>query len=575
MADFKTLIDTAAGRIPASFVIKNCKVVNIFTHKIIDGDIAFCGDMIAGVGEYSGEVELDAKGAYVSPSFIDSHIHIESSFLCPEELGKLLVPHGTSCIIADPHEIVNVCGIDGLDYMIRAAKNTALDIKFMLPSCVPATPFEHSGAVIDAAAMEEPILRDEILGLGEYMNFPGVIEAQRPDLAKIELAHKCGKLIDGHAPGISGKELNAYSCAGIFGEHECTTAEELEQRISRGMYGLLREGSACHDLHQLLKCVTPQNLSRCLLCSDDRQPKTIFNEGHIDSHLRICIEEGIDALSAMQMATLNPATAFNLKNYGAIAPGYHANIVLLDNLENFNAQKVWIEGKLVAEDGEYIPRVMHEDITPVRNKMNVKDFTKDKLKIHLHSNKANVIEIQPGEIVTKKGTATVLLDDEDMFVRNPAQDVVKLTVVERHNGTGNVSCALLGGYGLKCGAIATTIAHDSHNILVVGADDDEMCAAVNAIIEQEGGVVLVKDGEVIEQMPLPIAGLMTNRSGKWVEKKLEAIHEKAHTELGVNKDIEPVMTLCFMALPVIPEIKVTDKGLFDVTNFSFIPIEAQ
>ncbi len=575
MADLKTLIDTAAGRIPASFVIKNCKVVNIFTHKIIDGDIAFCGDMIAGVGEYSGEVELDAKGAYASPSFIDSHIHIESSFLCPEELGKLLVPHGTSCIIADPHEIVNVCGIDGLDYMIRAAKNTALNIKFMLPSCVPATPFEHSGAVIDAAAMEEPILRDEILGLGEYMNFPGVIEAQRPDLAKIELAHKCGKLIDGHAPGISGKELNAYSCAGIFGEHECTTAEELEQRISRGMYGLLREGSACHDLRQLLKCVTPQNLSRCLLCSDDRQPKTIFNEGHIDSHLRICIEEGIDALSAMQMATLNPATAFNLKNYGAIAPGYHANIVLLDNLENFNAQKVWIEGKLVAEDGEYIPRVMHEDITPVRNKMNVKDFTKDKLKIHLHSNKANVIEIQPGEIVTKKGTATVLLDEEDMFVRDPAQDVVKLTVVERHNGTGNVSCALLGGYGLKCGAIATTIAHDSHNILVVGADDDEMYAAVNAIIEQEGGVVLVKDGEVIEQMPLPIAGLMTNRSGKWVEKKLEAIHEKAHTELGVNKDIEPVMTLCFMALPVIPEIKVTDKGLFDVTNFSFIPIEAQ
>lgn len=575
MSNLKRLIDVAAGRTSADFVIKNCKVINIFTHKITDGDIAFCKEFIAGVGEYEGKVEFDAGGSYAAPSFIDSHIHIESSFLCPEELGKLLVPHGTSCIIADPHEIVNVCGIDGLDYMIRAAKHTKLDIKFMLPSCVPATPFEHSGAVIDAAAMEEPILRDEILGLGEYMNFPGVIEGQRPDLAKIELAHKCGKLIDGHAPGISGKELNAYSCAGIFGEHECTTSQELEERIERGMYALLREGSACHNLRELLKCVNPQNIGRCLLCSDDRQPKTILNKGHIDNHLRICTEEGIDAISAIQMATLNPALAFNLKSYGAIAPGYHANIVLLNNLESFNVQHVWIEGELVAENGKYLPRFIHEDITPVRNKMNVKDFTKEKLKIHLHNNVANVIEIQGGEIITKKGRAKVLLDKDDMFVRDPKQDVVKIAVVERHNATGNVACALLGGYGLKHGAIATTIAHDSHNIIVVGACDDEMYTAVNAIIKQEGGVVLVKDGKIIEQMSLPIAGLMTTRDGKWVEEKLESIHQKAYDELGINKNVEPIMTLCFMALPVIPEIKVTDKGLFDVTNFSFIPIEAE
>lgn len=574
MPELKKIIDTAAGRQKADLVIKNCKVINVFTHRITEDNIAICNKRIAGIGDYSGIEEIDAHGCFASPAFIDSHIHIESSFLCPEELGKLLVPHGSSCIIADPHEIVNVCGIDGLDYMVRAAKRTALKIKFMLPSCVPSTPFEHSGAIIDAHAMKKPLQRKEILGLGEYMNFPGIVNAQRQDLEKIKLAHEYDKLIDGHAPGLCDKELNAYCSMGIFGDHECSGVEEMQQRIERGMYVLLREGSACHNLRGLLKGIDEHMMQRCLLCSDDRQVATISKEGHIDNHLRICVEEGIDAIDAIKMATINAALALELKQHGAIAPGYFADIVLLDNLHDFNAQKVWIDGQLVADAGKYIPRFRHEDISCVRGKMNVKGFSAAKLKVHLTSNKINVIDLKPDTVVTKRGKAKIKLDENDEFMSDINQDIVKIAVIERHNATGNVSCSFLRGYGLKRGAIATSVAHDSHNIIVVGTNDFEMESAVNALIKQEGGICLVENGKVIESMPLPIAGLMTNENGEWVEEKLRTIHEKAHCELGVNKDIEPIMALCFMALPVIPEIKITDIGLFDVENFSFIPLEA-
>ena len=330
--ELKKLIDTAAGRIPADTVIKNCQIVNVFSGKIQTGDIALSGDKIAGIGEYQGVHEVDAQGRYAVPGFIDSHIHIESAYVSPEELGRLLVPHGATTIIADPHEIVNVCGIKGLDYMMEAAKGTALDIKYMLPSCVPATPFEHAGAVINAPEMEEPIQRDGILGLGEFMNFPGVIQADESVLDKLMTAKEEGKLIDGHGPGIDGKDLNAYSAAGILADHECSTVEEMEARLERGMYILLRQGSACHNLRPLLKGVTPENSRRCLLCSDDRQPKTILKDGHLDNHLKICVEEGLDAVTAIRMATLNAAECFRLRDRGAIAPGYRADIVLLLSL---------------------------------------------------------------------------------------------------------------------------------------------------------------------------------------------------------------------------------------------------
>ena len=570
--ELKKLILTASGARKADTVIKNCKVVNVFSGKIIEGDIALCGDQIAGVGEYEGEVEIDAEGRYAAPGFIDSHIHIESSYLSPEELGMLLIPHGGTTIIADPHEIVNVLGIPGLDYMMKAAENTKLDIKYMLPSCVPATPFEHAGAVIDAEDMEDPILRDNILGLGEFMNFPGVVNADDATLDKLMVAKDAGKLIDGHSPGITGKALNAYCAARIRADHECDTIQDFEERLDNGMYVMLRQGSACKNLKSLLPAVTPENSRRVIFCSDDRQPKTILEEGHLDNHLRLCVEEGLDPVTAIRMATLNAAECFGLDDRGAIAPGYRADIVLLDDLKDFKADKVWVAGELTADQGKYLPEVIKEDITPVMGSVHLKDFSAEKFKMNLKGNRVHTIEIQPGGVVTKKSVDEIQVKNGE-FVFDPGQDIVKVAVVERHQLTGNVACGFLKGYGIKEGAVALSVAHDSHNIIVVGVSDEEMAFAVEALKEQSGGVVLVKDGKVIESMPMPIAGLMSDQSAEWVDAKLTALHEKAYEVLGVNDDVEPVMTLCFMSLAVIPELKLTDEGLFDVTKFAFIDVE--
>lgn len=571
----KKLIDVAAGRIPADIVIKNCKVVDVYSAKITEGDIAICDNLIAGVGEYEGKEVIDAKGKFAAPGFIDSHIHIESSYVSPEEIGKLIVPHGGTCIIADPHEIVNVCGIAGLDYMMEAAKNTVLDIKYMIPSCVPCTPFENAGAIIDAAKIEEPITRENVLGLGELMNFPGVIAADSEVLDKVLVAKKSGKIIDGHSPRVYGKGLNAYASVGIKTDHECSTVEEMHDRIARGIYVLLRQGSACHDLRNLLKGVTKENSRRCLLCSDDRQPKTMLELGHLDNHLQICVEEGIDPIIAIQMATVNAAECFGLKDRGAIAPGLRADIVLLEDLKDFKVTNVLIEGKEVARDGKYLLETKKYDITSVRGSMYVKDFSVEKLKIKLKSNKVNIIDILPGGVVTKKSVAEIKLDENNEFIFEPEKDIVKVAVIERHKNTSNVAVGFLRGYGIKSGAVALSVAHDSHNLIVVGTDDEEMAFAVEKLIEQEGGVVLVKDKKVIENMPMPIAGLMSDRDGEWVDKKLVSLHEKAYKELSIHHNVEPVMTLCFMSLIVIPEIKLTDRGLFDVMKFDFIPVEAE
>lgn len=571
----KKLIRTAAGAIPADTVIKNCRVLDVFSGTFMEGDIALCGDQIAGVGTYSGIKEIDAQGRYAVPGFIDGHIHIESSYLAPEELGRLLVPHGGTTIIADPHEIVNVCGVKGLDYMIKAAENTAMDIRFTLPSCVPATPFEHSGAILEAEHMTEPIARENILGLGEFMNFPGVVNADDEVLDKLILAKETGKIIDGHSPGLKGLALNGYCAARIQGDHECSSVEDMHERIARGMYVLLREGSTCKDLRRLAAGITPENSRRCILCSDDRQPKTILEEGHLDNHLRVLVEEGIDAVTALRMATINAAECFRLYDRGAIAPGYRADIVLLDDLTDFRVDRVWIRGELTAENGRYLPTVKRCDITDVMRSVHIGSFSREKLKMHLKSNHVHVIGIIPGGVVTRKTTADVQLDEQGEFIRNENEDIVKMAVVERHARTdGNVACAFLRGYGIRQGAIALSIAHDSHNVIVVGVSDEEMAFAVETLEKQNGGIVLVNKGQVVEAMPMPIAGLMSDQSGEWVAKRLDAIHKKAYTVLGVHPSVEPVMTLCFMSLSVIPEIKLTDMGLFDVTAFSFIPVEA-
>lgn len=574
MEALKKLIDVASGNIPADTVIKNCKVVNVYSGTIEEGDIAICDGKIAGVGKYEGKETFDAEGKYASPCYIDGHIHIESSYLSPEELGSMLVPRGTGTIMADPHEIANVCGEKGLAYMIEAGKRTALDIKMELPSCVPATPFENAGAVLGADVIEKLIPKDDFPGLGEMMNFPGVLGKDEDVLGKILAAKKCGKWIDGHGPGIAGNTLNGYAAAGIVADHECSTVEEMNERLSRGMYILLRQGSACHNLSTLLKGVTAENSRRCLLCSDDLQPKTIIEVGNLDNDLKICCREGLDPITAIRMATLNPAECFGLKDRGAIAPGKRADIVLLDDLKDFNANRVWIEGKLVASEGKYLPEVKKYDISSVKGSIVLKDFSKEKFKMHLKSGHVNVIGLLPGGVVTEHCTADIKIDKDGEFVRNPDEDIAKVAVIERHKMTGNASCGFIKGYGIKEGAVALSIAHDSHNIIVVGVSDEEMEFAVKALEAQEGGIVVVKNGKVIANMPAPIAGLMSDQSGEWVSAKLQEIHEIAYSELGINRDVEPVMSLCFMSLIVIPSIKLTDTGLFDVTTFSFIPVES-
>lgn len=572
-ATLKKRIDTAAGRIPADLVIQNAKVVDVYGGTIMEGDIGITDGCIVGVGAYEGLKTYDAKGKFAAPGFIDSHIHIESAYVTPEEIGRLLVPRGGTTIIADPHEIVNVKGLEALTYMLEAAEETVLDIRYMLPSCVPATPFEHAGASIGTEEMQKALQDKRILGLAEFMDFPGVVGATEFALDRLLAARGAGVPIDGHSPGLSGLELNAYAAAGISTDHECTTVAGMQERIAQGMYILMRHGSACHDLEVLLAGVTPENSTRCLLCSDDRQPKTILERGHLDDHLRICVRHGLDPVVAVRMATLNAANCFGLSDRGAIAPGLRADIVLLDDLTDFRVSQVFIAGQLVADEGEYLPPVTRRDSSAMESSFHVKEFSADKLKLQLRSDNVYVIDILPGGIATGKGTAQIKRDTDGDFVRDAAVDIVKLAVVERHQNTGNVAVALLRGYGIQAGAVALSVAHDSHNIITAGTTDADMAFAVEALIAMGGGVVLVKDGVVLESMPLPIGGIMSKESGQWVDERLTAIHEVAHRELGISGDVEPLMTLCFMSLPVIPELKLTDMGLFDVTVFDFVDLE--
>lgn len=575
-SELKILIDTAAGRRKADLVIKNCQIVNVLNGEICAGEVAVAGGKIVGMGneKYDGNEIFDAGGKFLLPGLIDAHIHIESSYISPEQLGRIIVPCGTTSVMADPHEIANVCGISGLRYMLNAAKNTKLRIKYALPSCVPATPFEDSGAVLEAQDLAELVDDENFFGLGEFMNVPAIVNADDKALEKILLAKRFGKLIDGHAPNVTGKDLNAYMCAGIVGDHECRTIAEMNERIAKGMYVLIREGSACHDIKRLIRGVTPANSRRILLCSDDRQPKTILTIGHLDSNIRVCISKGLNPVTAIQMATINVAEAFKLYDRGAIKIGALADLVLVDDLRNFRVERVWIGGELVARDENYLPEVPATDISAVRGTVKVKNFSADRLNLNLTSDRVNVIGIKAEGVFTKKITATVKRDAAGDFIFDPAQDICKVAVIERHHMTDKIGLGLLGGYGIKRGAIAVSVAHDSHNIIAAGVDNAEIFAAVDALIKMEGGMVLINGGQIIASIPLPIAGLMSDLSGEELKQKLDDFHEKAHSELGINAAVEPVMTLTFMSLTVIPEIKLTTRGLFDYATFDFIPVDA-
>ena len=558
-------------------LIQNGKIADVYSGRFIEGELAVAGGLVAAIGrpgDYRGAALVDAAGQYVLPGFIDSHMHIESTFLSPPELGRLLVPLGTTTIISDPHEVVNVCGLDGLDYMLRASAAIPLDIKFMAPSCVPVTPFEHTGARLDAAELEAPLSHERILGLGEMMDYPAVINGDRNTLDKIASALHKGKIIDGHSPGLAGMNLRAYMAAMIRTDHECSSIEEMRSRLEAGMYVMLRQGSACHDLQNLLPGVTGQNSRRCLLCSDDLQPRTIFEQGHIDHDLRLCVEAGLDPMTALRMATLNAAECFRLQDRGGFAPGLRADIVLVNNLRDFQVNRVFIQGKPVAENGRFTAgQGTRMDDTALRGSFHVKDFSEQRLALRLASGSVWVIDVRPGSVVTGKGTAEVQRDESGAFVFDPAAGIAKIAVVERHQNTGNVGLGLIRGYGIRRGAIAISVAHDSHNIIAVGTNDADMAAAIERLITLEGGAVLVSGGGIIEEMPLPLAGLMSDRDGVWVDQKLRSVQEKAVAALGVNPDVEPLMTLCFMSLPVIPALKITDMGLFDSASFGFIPVD--
>ncbi|WP_319560731.1 adenine deaminase [Marispirochaeta sp.] len=571
----KRLIDVATGRRKADLVLQNARIVNVHTHEVSDGSLAVDQGVIAGVGAYEGKKELDLNGAYLLPGLIDSHVHIESSLVSPEQFARLVVPRGTTTVIADPHEIANVAGLDGIRYMINAAKGVPLDVYFMLPSCVPSTSFENAGAELDAAALAELINDEAVLGLGEVMDYPSVAAGDAGILAKIALAAERNKPVDGHGPMIEGRGLNAYRAAGIQTDHECSTLDEMRDRLRLGMRILIREGSAARNLSTLIKGVGPHSARYCSFCTDDKQPEEILNEGHIDHNLRLAIENGLDPLTAIQMGTLNAAEGYGLPRKGALVPGFDADLIVVDNLRHLNVQQVYKKGVLVAKNQEALFPVNTPDIRSVSGSVNVAGLSEGSFRLKLKNDLVNVIHLHPGNLITEKAVRKVYVDDQGCFACRDKLDILKLAVIERHKASGNVGLGLVEGFQLKGGALATSIAHDSHNLIVIGDNDRDMLTAAEALISCGGGMCAVKEGTVLDTLPLPIAGLMSNESADQLNQRLGRINRIAYDALKVNPQVDPFMSLSFLALPVIPELKLTDMGLFDVTNFEFIDINAE
>lgn len=564
-------IDAAVGNKKAEVVLKNGKFVNVFTGEICSGDIAFEGGRIVGFGSYEGETEYDIAGKIAVPGLIDAHVHIESSQLSPEEFAKLVLPRGTTTVIADPHEITNVCGIAGAQYIADAVKNTPLEAKVMLPSCVPATSFETSGAVLTGADTEKYLKEDFIYGLGEFMNYPGVVFKDPEAMRKLEAARMLGKVVDGHAPDTSGKGLNGYIAAGISTDHECTSPEEAAEKVSKGMYVHLREGSATRNVAQNCKAVNAANLRRFIFCTDDRHAADLKANGHLDNALRVAVRAGMDPVWAVVAATLNSAECYRLYGKGAIAPGYDADVAVFDDLKDFRCAMTFKKGRLVAKEGEALFETGEKYLpAAVKNTVHIGDISADSFKLRLRGGRANVIRILKGGVVTKKVVREVESKDGDVVLQGT--DLLKLAVVERHKGTGNIGLGLVEKYGLKGGALALTIAHDSHNVIVLGDNNDDMAAAVRELRRIGGGMAVAAQGKV-QSLPLDIAGLMSSLPAEEYVAKSEALLEKAYA-LGVSRDYEAFMSLSFLALLVIPELKLSDRGLFDVTKFDFCGVDA-
>ena len=561
-------IDAALGKIKATLVIKNVNVLNFFTGKIDKGmDVAIYKDTIVGVGhDYHGEEEIDGTNKYLSPGFIDAHVHIESSMVSVGEYAKAVVRRGTTSVVADPHEIANVFGLDGIRYMLYTSKYAPINVFLMAPSCVPATSFETSGATLRAFDIHPLFSEKWVLGLGEMMNFPGVINEDPMVLDKISIAK--GKIIDGHAPGLLGKELNAYISAGIYSDHETTTEKEALEKLSKGMYIMIREGTATKDLEALIPIINEFNHTRIMFCTDDRHPHELINQGHIDYMIKRAIARGIDPIIAYKVASYSASRYFGLKNLGGIAPGYGADLVLLDNIEDVKINTVIKSGKRIIENNKLVYETPVKIPFDLRGSVNIRWLSVDDFKIKVKPNdKVRIIDIVPNQIITKEIIDVPKTDEDGTVIPDIERDYLIVAVVERHRASDNIGIGLIHGIGLKKGAIASSVAHDSHNIIAVGTNFEDLLKAIIRIRAKQGGFTIALNNEIIGNLPLPIAGLMTDIPMTEADEKMQELLKITH-ELGSPLK-DPFMQLGFMALPVIPKLKITDKGLFDVEKFSF------
>ncbi|MFA5309455.1 MAG: adenine deaminase [Dehalococcoidales bacterium] len=566
LKDKQQLISAAKGDAPADLILKNGRVVNVFSGEIEKADVAIYGGRVAGVGDYASAKEIiDLKGKWVAPGLINGHVHLESSMLDAGQYARAVAPHGTAAIVTDLHEIANVCGIAGIEYIVKAARRLPLDLFLMAPSCVPATHLETSGAVISAADIKKLLRLRECIGLGEVMNYPGVLAGDAAMLDKIAAAG--GKAVDGHAPGLGGQDLNAYIGAGIGSDHESVTLAEADEKLRRGMFLMIREGSTEKNLEELLPLVTARTYPRCCLVTDDRHAADILRDGDIDAVVRKAIRLGLEPVRAVQMATINPAGYFRLKGLGAIAPGFYADLLILDSLEDFQIGAVYYRGRKVAQDGQPLFSIKTRDSGALSQTVNVKSFTPDALKLKVGGGEAYVIEIVPGQIITRKRHLKVKVKD-GLAVPDTESDILKAAVVERHKATGNIGVGLVKGFGLQRGALASSVAHDSHNIVAVGVSDGDIYAAVKEVIRRHGGVAAAAGGKVLGSLALPIAGLLSPQPLEDVVKGLEKL-EKIAKDLGCVLP-SPLAALSFLALPVIPELRLTDLGLVDVNAFKLI-----
>jgi len=567
LQNIKDKIEIAGGGKKVDLLLKNARVINTFSGDIHKTHVAAHKGKIVGFGHYAAKQTIDLKGAYLSPGFIDGHVHIESSMVKIPEFAKVVLPHGTTSAVIDPHEIANVLGLDGIKYMLASSVNSVLGVYVMLPSCVPATKLETAGAELSAHDLELLLNDERVLGIGEMMNYPGVIYQDEEVLMKIAIAKN--KVVDGHAPMLNGKKLFAYVSAGIRSDHECTNVDEAREKLRAGMYIMIREGTAAKNLKGLLPLVNSENSRKFVFVTDDRHLEDIFRQGHIDYLVRTAIQLGVEPIRAIQMATINTAEYFGIKNLGAIVPGYHADLVVFDDLKKLKILKVFKDGKLVARNGVIEPRVVSEYEGKARGTINVRWIEHEDFALKAGGKYANVINIIPNQIVTRASVEPVK-QDGGYVSSDTEKDILKIAVIERHMASGRVALGLVKGFGLKKGAIASSVSHDSHNIVVIGTHDGDMYAAAVQVVKMQGGIVAALNGQILEALPLPVAGLMSDRSAEFVREKQKRLNEIAKM-LGSKID-DPFMAMSFLTLPPIPEIRITDRGLIDAVKFKVTPL---